>query len=67
MYKCLPGQHDDLGISSAMLNWAARHPHLKWWMGKMVAARRPRRPPTPKRLGCLYVNEFSGTDSTTKQ
>ena len=28
VYKCLPGQHDDLGISCAMLNWAAHHPHL---------------------------------------
>ncbi len=33
VYKCLPGQHDDLGISCAMLNWAARHPHLEAWMG----------------------------------
>ena len=48
VYKCLPGQHDDLGISCAMLNWAARHPHLEWWMGNMVAARRPRRRPQPK-------------------
>ena len=44
VYKCLPGQHDDLGISCAMLNWAARHPHLNYWMGNLVAARRPRRP-----------------------
>ena len=44
VYKCLPGQHDDLGISCAMLNWAARHPHLEWWMGNVLAARRPRRP-----------------------
>jgi hypothetical protein len=29
VYKCLPGQHDDLGISCAMLAWAARHPHLQ--------------------------------------
>jgi hypothetical protein len=29
IYKCLPGQHDDLGISCAMLAWAARHPHLR--------------------------------------
>jgi hypothetical protein len=48
VYKCLPGQHDDLGISCAMLNWAARHPHLDYWMGNMLAARRPRRPPRPK-------------------
>jgi hypothetical protein len=32
VYKCLPGQHDDLGISCAMLAWAARHPHLQGWM-----------------------------------
>ena len=25
-------------------NWAARHPHLELWIGRMVAARRPRRP-----------------------
>ena len=48
VYKCLPGQHDDLGISCAMLNWAARHPHLDYWMGNMMAARRPRRRPQPK-------------------
>ena len=44
VYKCLPGQHDDLGISCAMLNWAAHHPHLEGWIGNMVAARRPKRP-----------------------
>ena len=48
VYKCLPGQHDDLGISCAMLNWAARHPHLDFWMDNMMAARRPRRRPQPK-------------------
>ena len=48
VYKCLPGQHDDLGISCAMLNWAAHHPHLDCWMGNMAAARRPRRRPQPK-------------------
>jgi hypothetical protein len=32
IYKCLPGQHDDQGISCAMLAWAARHPHLQGWM-----------------------------------
>ena len=56
VYKCLPGQHDDLGISCAMLNWAAHHPHLQRWMGNMVAARRPRRRPQPKvELGRLDV------------
>jgi hypothetical protein len=44
VYKCLPGQHDDLGISCAMLAWAARHPHLDHWVGTALAARRPRRP-----------------------
>src|SRR5262245_55457811 len=36
-----PGQHDDLGISCAMQNCATRHPHLNYWMGPVVAARRP--------------------------
>ena len=29
VYTCPPGKHDDLGISFAMLAWAARHPHLE--------------------------------------
>jgi hypothetical protein len=44
VYTCASGQHDDLGISCAMLAWAARHPHLEYWFGTVVAARRPRRP-----------------------
>ncbi len=43
VYTCPPGQHDDLGISCAMLAWAARHPHLEYWVGTALAARRPRR------------------------
>jgi hypothetical protein len=31
VYKCLPGEHDDLGISVAMVAWAAQHPHLDGW------------------------------------
>src|SRR5437588_3266902 len=33
VYKCLPDQHDDLGISCAMLVWAAWHPHVAHWVG----------------------------------
>jgi hypothetical protein len=44
IYSCPPGQHDDLGISCAMLAWAARHPHLGEWVGHFLSARRPRRP-----------------------
>ena len=33
IYTCPPGQHDDLGISCAMLAWAARHPHLRIGLG----------------------------------
>jgi len=33
VYTCPPGQHDDLGISRAMLAWPARHPHLEHWVG----------------------------------
>jgi hypothetical protein len=42
VYKCLPGQHDDLGISCAMMAWAARHPHLRHWVDTGLASRRPR-------------------------
>jgi hypothetical protein len=42
-YVCPPGQHDDLGISIAMLAWAAQHPHLDGWLGNLEAMRRPRR------------------------
>jgi hypothetical protein len=47
VYRCPPGQHDDLGISCAMLAWAARHPHLSAWVQITETARRPR-PPRPK-------------------
>ncbi len=44
VYTCASGRHDDLGISLAMLAWAARHPHLAVWTRNMQAARQPRRP-----------------------
>ena len=47
IYHCPVGQHDDLGISFAMLAWAAQHPHLERWMRNVEAIRRPR-PPQPK-------------------
>jgi hypothetical protein len=43
VYNCLPGQHDDLGISCAMLAWAAGHPHLRAvWMERAHINERPR-------------------------
>jgi len=45
VYTCPSGQDDDLGISCAMLVWAARHPHLNYWFSNHLASRRPRRPP----------------------
>ena len=49
VYRCPSGQHDDLGISLAMLVWAARHPHLETWVGRSNAARRrPRRNVRPR-------------------
>jgi hypothetical protein len=48
VYTCLPGQHDDLAISCCMLNWAARHPHLPFWINKAFADRMPR--PQPPRF-----------------
>jgi hypothetical protein len=44
IYSCPPGQHDDLGISCAMLAWAARHPHLSSWVTTGLPVRRPRKP-----------------------
>ena len=44
IYSCPTGQHDDLGISCAMLAWAARHPHLESWMRNLHRALRPRKP-----------------------
>ena len=43
VYTCPQGQHDDLGISCAMLAWAARHPHLEAWFRNLQAELRPRR------------------------
>jgi hypothetical protein len=48
VYTCPPGHHDDLGISCAMLAWAARHPHLPYWTNTALSGRRPRRPLPPK-------------------
>ena len=42
IYRCPVGQHDDLGISFAMLAWAAQHPHLHEWMRTVEATRRPK-------------------------
>jgi hypothetical protein len=43
VYKCPEGLHDDLGISMAMLVWAARHPHLDHWVGTIRRSCRPPR------------------------
>jgi hypothetical protein len=44
VYTCPPGQHDDLGISIAMLAWAARHPHLPLWINTALPRPPSRRP-----------------------
>src|SRR5258708_15313759 len=44
VYSCPSGHHDDLGMSCAMLAWAARHPHLQYWARTVESARRPPRP-----------------------
>jgi hypothetical protein len=51
IYQCPVGQHDDLGISFAMLAWAAQHPHLHEWTRTIEATRRPR--PRPPRFSSL--------------
>jgi hypothetical protein len=42
IYKCLPGKHDDLAISAAMLNFAIRHPHFGSWARHIDDRHRPR-------------------------
>jgi hypothetical protein len=49
VYSCPPGEHDDLGISLAMLAWAAQHPHLAYWVRNMESVRRRR--PAFKKFG----------------
>jgi hypothetical protein len=44
VYSCPPGQRDDLGISCAMLAWAARHPHLSEWVRIFERSRIIRKP-----------------------
>jgi hypothetical protein len=43
VYSCPAGQHDDLGISCAMLVWAAHHPHLERWVRSVQQSRQPPR------------------------
>ena len=45
-YNCVSGRHDDLGISCAMVAWAARHPHLSEWVriserSRIIRKRKP--------------------------
>jgi hypothetical protein len=51
VYSCPPGQHDDLGISCAMLAWAARHPHLREWVRIWERSRVIRKPKPPVSWG----------------
>jgi hypothetical protein len=50
VYVCPPGQHDDLAISCAIVNWASNHPHRATWFNTAFEdriarmARRERRP-----------------------
>jgi hypothetical protein len=46
IYKCSPGQHDDLAISLAILAWTAQHQHLDAWQQPIFNAHRPRRQPS---------------------
>lgn len=52
VYGCPVGRHDDLGISCALLAWAARHPHLEAWTRLLEGARmRRKRRETPSSAG----------------
>jgi hypothetical protein len=47
-YDPVPGRHDDLAISMAMLAWATQHPHLRSWCEPLEPRppRAIRRPPS---------------------
>jgi len=47
VHHCPDGQHDDLGISCAMLAFAAHHPHLEHWVRTVARSRRPPPPYNP--------------------
>ena len=55
VYKCLPGQHDDLGISCAMLNWAAHHPAFGGVDGQDGGGTPAEAAAADLRMGCVYV------------
>ena len=57
VYTCPPGQHDDLGISCAMLAWAARHPHLDSWVNTAFFSRRAAPAASKSQLGSLDMTE----------
>jgi hypothetical protein len=42
VYQCASGRHDDLGISFAVLCWAAQHRDLDTWRRDIEARHRPR-------------------------
>lgn len=44
VFTCPPGKHDDLGISCAILAWAAGHPHLPEWARILERSRIIRKP-----------------------
>ncbi len=50
VYTCAPGQHDDLGISCALLVWAAKHPQLQGWISAAV----PRPPVVNKPISGVF-------------
>jgi len=55
-------QHDNLGISHAMLVWAARHPHLGSWVNTAFSARKLRKPRSNIWLGRIHVSTLRGSD-----
>jgi hypothetical protein len=52
VYTCPASLHDDLGISCAMLAWAAKHQHLEVWMRNLQIRPRKRQPKFDWGLAC---------------
>jgi len=50
-YNCLPGRHDDLAMSWAMLAWASKHPHLREWCRVLEPRARRNDRPAPSPAG----------------
>ena len=62
VYTCPTGLHDDLGISCAMLAWAARHPHLATLDEKFACRPAAAQAAAIVRLGGVHIVQDLGAE-----